>query len=135
MDDVDAAIVRIDGADDEKVEPHQEVRKAEVDDEEGGRLRSVGADSPDDDEQVTNEGRCAEDPDAHLGCGVTQQSRNQMPRDQFCDPRFTGESPGQVILVCLSLCLFVHARKCITPDDLIVFTQEGVFALFTNVPE
>ena len=73
MHDVDAAIVRVHGADDEKVEPHQEVRAAEVDDEERGRLRSVGADSPDYDEQVTDEGGRTEDPYAHLGCGVTQK--------------------------------------------------------------
>ena len=108
MDDVDAAIVRVDGADDEKVEPHQEVRKAEVDDEEGGRLRSVGADSPDDDEQVTDEGRCAEDPDAHLGCGVTQQSRNQMQRDQFAS---RGRVRGRSFwYVCLSVCLSMRVN-------------------------
>ena len=50
MDDVDTAVVSVDGADDEKVESHQEVGTAEVDDKEGGRLRSVSADPPDDDE-------------------------------------------------------------------------------------
>ena len=66
VQDVAAPIEDVHRGDDEHVDAHEQVRAAQVDDEEGRDARPVCVQAPRHDEDVADQGEHTQHPDAHL---------------------------------------------------------------------